>query len=1091
MTWQTVTLVFTDLVASTELSSKLGPSQSDLLRKEHFALLRSACAESGGREVKNLGDGVMLAFVSVTAALEAAVAVQRSVAQRNRRSLHPLSIRVGVAVGEVKAEDGDYFGEPVVQAARLCARADGGQILVSDLVRSVAGVSAQVEFGLIGELELKGLPVPVVTHEVRWLPEPGGGLSLPARMRVPREHPHVGRSRESAVLLGSWDAACSGHGQLVLIGGEPGIGKTRLVTDHATAVHAAGGTVLYGSVSDGFGVPYQPWIESLGRVVDGIGAGFLEAYVAAAGPDLVRLLPQLQRRIRGLPAPTRSDGETERYLLMEALTRFMHAVAQRNPVLLVLDDLHWADKPTLLLLAHLHRNLGDSGVQMVATYRDSEHSEHLTETLANLRREQRVERMTLTGLGHEDISELLHNASGQPLTTETLDLCRLLERDTAGNPLFVTEVLRDLREGGFLAPDADGVWGLTSSLHELPSPASVRELVGQRVGKLGAAAHRALTAAAAIGLEFEVDVLAAVLEVSPDHVLELVDEGERATLLTEEGTHPGRARFVHALIAHALLVDLSPTRRSRLHRRIADVILDRHGAHLGDRTGAVATHLLASGDKGPQTLDLLRQAGRRALDALAPDEALRWFVAARNLIDAAGQTDPDLDCDLALETGVALRDAGDPTAHEHLTCAARQAERLNDGARLAAALFAMDRSFATSLGDADQAMQQLMERAIELCPEPGPSRARLLAMLGAELDTVGSLARRRTLVDEALHLARGLNDTLTLARVLVSSVSALLAAETLPQRREIIAELERLTPQVTDPFVRTFTAYHGVYTSIEALDRPGVTRAMADLTQAGAESQPLLTWSRSVMETCVVRLDGDLVEAERRADEAFAYATGAGIHDAFVLYAVQLMDVRIAQGRIGELLEVLVEASDANPSLEGPLRTVIALAQHERGLVAEAHESIDQVLADGVDTIPRTYAWLPALDQLATAANRLGRLDAAAAAHPLVVEVPDVVASSGPTATAHSSTILGVLEATMGDLDAARARFDFAAVRLEQFHAPVLLARNHFEHARAISRLGDIHDRQDLHRLAALAAATYEAHGCPALVTQCRALMTP
>ncbi len=1088
MAWQTVTLVFTDLVGSTELSARVGAERSELLRKEHFALLRTACADAGGREVKNLGDGVMLAFESVRAAVGAAVEVQRRVTSRNRRADHELLIRIGIAVGEVNAEDGDFFGEPVVQAARLCARADGGQILATDLVRNLAGAVAQVEFTHVGLLDLKGLPVPVLAHEVQWLPTPGGGLSLPTRFRVARESPHVGRGAETAVLASSWHSATSGEGRLVLVAGEPGIGKTRLVSDHAIGVHAHGGTVLYGSVSEGLRVPYQPWVESLGHVVEDIGGGFLEAYVAAAGPDLVRLLPRLGARMPGLPAPTRSDGETERYLLMEAVTRFLSALAERNPLLVVLDDLHWADKPTLLLLSHLHRSLADSAVQVVATYRDSEPADDLTECLAQLRREDRVDRVAPAGLRQNDISELLHNASGQQLTPESLQLCQLLERDTAGNPLFVTEALRDLREAGHIAPDSDGVWGLTTPLQELPSPASVRELVAHRVGRLGPDAVRVLTVAATIGLEFEIEFVAEVADLPVDRVVELMDEGLRAALLAETATKLGHLRFVHALIAHALHADLSSARRARLHRHVADVLLPEHAPGLGDLAGKVANHLIEAevDDDSHRRRHPTSRSSRVDSSGARRGAALVPYCPGDGAADRGGQCRHRVRP--RAEIGTAMRDAGDPEAHDQLIRAAQLAADLGDGARLAEALFAMDRSFATSLGETDDVLRGLLEKGIELCPDSGAERAHLLAMLGSEIATVAPLELRRSLVDEALQLANDL-DPLPRARVLVSSVSALLAAETLDRRRAIMTELRELVATLSDPFVRTFTAYHSAYTAIEALDRPGVTSAMEQLELAGSGSQPLLVWSRAVMETCVLRLDGHLGEAEAAADEAFAFATGAGITDAFVLYAVQLMDVRIAQGRIGELLEVLVEASDSNPTLEGPLRTVIALAQYERGLVDDAHRSVDRILADGMHAIARTYAWLPALDQLAMVANRLDRRDAAEAARPLVAAVPDVVAVSGPTATAHSATILGVLDATLGHVESAETNFELAAHRLAEYGAPVLLARNYYEHARALVRSGSPAALARVAPLAEAAAQIYREHDCPALVQKCDELL--
>ncbi len=538
MSFETVSLVFTDLVGSTELATRIGPVLAEELRKEHFTLLRESCSGAGGREVKNLGDGLMLAFTSVNSALDAATAVQRAVEARNRQARHRFEIRVGVAVGEVAAEEGDYFGEAVVQAARLSGLAAGGQVLVTEIVRALAGPTTTHLFTNVGPVELKGLAQPVSVLELAWSAGGGGRLPLPPRLRGAPEAAYVGRDEEVAALDRAWTAASSGRGSLVLLAGEPGIGKTRLASREAFAVHAAGGTVLYGAVDEGLGVPYQPWVEALGHYVDNAPEGLLERYVAEAGGDLVRLLPDLARRVADLPPLAASDGETERYLLLQAITRFLRAAAEHNPVLLVLDDLHWADKPTLLLLTHLHRTLADAPVLIVGTYRDSELSEThpLTNVLASLRREERVERLELAGLEKDDIVELLEAVSRQEATPAAIELAGLLQRDTDGNPLFVSEVLRDLLERGFLAPDEDGVWGLTTPIDQLPAPASVRDVVTQRVHRLGAESQRVLVTAAVIGRDFELDLLSAILDEPPADLLQVVEDAMAASLLTETGS---------------------------------------------------------------------------------------------------------------------------------------------------------------------------------------------------------------------------------------------------------------------------------------------------------------------------------------------------------------------------------------------------------------------------------------------------------------------------------------------------------------------------------------------------------------------------
>src|SRR4051794_24381032 len=237
---ETVTALITDLVGSTAIDSRLGPEAAAELRREHFRLLRAAVDACGGTEVKNTGDGVVAVFRGAAGALSCAVSIQQAVERRNRSGEEPLAIRVGLALGDATSEEGDYFGRPMVEATRLCARADGGQILLSDLVRRVGGREGDA-FHDVGELELKGLPDPVSTWRLHW--EPAGSRSappLPAALQAASATVSVGRTAEQDRVQRCWSVACGGGPQALLVGGDPGMGKTRLLVDAATAVHRDG-----------------------------------------------------------------------------------------------------------------------------------------------------------------------------------------------------------------------------------------------------------------------------------------------------------------------------------------------------------------------------------------------------------------------------------------------------------------------------------------------------------------------------------------------------------------------------------------------------------------------------------------------------------------------------------------------------------------------------------------------------------------------------------------------------------------------------------------------------------------------------------
>src|SRR5918912_2836422 len=225
---ETIAVLMTDLVGSTALASSVGPVAAEALRQEQFALLREAIDEAGGREVKNLGDGLMVVFGSASAAVESGVGMQQRIERRNRGEEHQLGVRVGISVGEATSEGGDYFGTPVVEAARLCSHAGGGQVLVTDVVRHLGAGHTRHKFVPAGEIELRGLPEPVATAQVLWEPlDPGAwALPLPARLRQLPPAGYVGRRPEREALAYLWGEARERERRVVFVSGEPGIGKT-------------------------------------------------------------------------------------------------------------------------------------------------------------------------------------------------------------------------------------------------------------------------------------------------------------------------------------------------------------------------------------------------------------------------------------------------------------------------------------------------------------------------------------------------------------------------------------------------------------------------------------------------------------------------------------------------------------------------------------------------------------------------------------------------------------------------------------------------------------------------------------------------
>ncbi len=506
MTSETVTVLFTDVVSSTEFLSRVGEERAEVIRRELVDLMRIAIAAHGGREVKNLGDGLMVAFDGVIGALGCAVAMQQGLHARNEHASDPLSIRIGISSGEADIEDGDYFGVPVVEAARVCAKAGAEQIFATEIVRLLAGSRGGFEFAALGPLELKGLDAPVVAYEVRWAPiaPPAATVPLPARLQPAEGAIFVGRVPQQALLHDALKHAdVAAHQRVVLLSGEAGIGKTTLVSTFAAEAYAGGSIVLYGRCDEDLAIPYQPWVEALTHLVEHAPEDVLRDHVEHRDGDLVALVPALTSRLDDVPASRSSDRDTERHLLFGAVVDLLARVSAPTSVVLVLDDLHWADRTTLQLLRHVASTSTPMRLLVLGTFRETDisASHPLTEVLAALHREAAVERVSLEGLDDLELLTLMEFIAGHEMDGTATALRDELREETNGNPFFVTEILRHLVETGTIA---------ASELRSTGLPVSVREVVGRRVQRLGEDAGRVLSIAAVIGRDFDLPLLAGV-----------------------------------------------------------------------------------------------------------------------------------------------------------------------------------------------------------------------------------------------------------------------------------------------------------------------------------------------------------------------------------------------------------------------------------------------------------------------------------------------------------------------------------------------------------------------------------------------------
>jgi class 3 adenylate cyclase/tetratricopeptide (TPR) repeat protein len=958
----TATILFTDLVGSTAQRVQLGEDAAEALRRAHDRLLAAAVAAHHGTVAKSVGDGIMATFPGAADAVAAAVAIQQAVDGHNRRGPPvPLVVRVGISLGDVTWEQGDCFGTPVIEAARLCGVAEGGQILVADLVRLTARGRGGHTFTPVGPVALKGLPEPVVACAVAWEPLEHVGLPLPPRLGTRPPFAMFGRGAEAEALALAWAKAKDGQRQVVLVAGEPGIGKTRLAVEAARAAHADGGTVLFGVCDEDVGLPYRSFVEALRYYVAHGPDAVLAAHIQTHRGELARLVPELARRLPDVPAPQVAEAETERFLLFEAVTGLLAGASRESPIVLLLDDLHWAGAPELLLLKHLVRSAEPMRLLVIGTYRDTELSRihPLAAVLADLRTEVGVERMSLHGLDDAAVEALVAAAARHELDEALVALAHAIRRETEGNPFFIGEVIRHLAESRALFQER-GRWTYRGEIAGLGIPEGVREVIGRRLGRLSAATSRMLALAAVIGRHFDVALLAKIAEASEDAVLDALDEATAAALVTEVRGSPEQFTFRHALIRDTLYGELSAPRRARLHQRVGEALEDLVRATPGARIEELAYHWLAAtraADVG-KAVGYTRQAGERALAGLAFEEAAAHFERALGVLEPRDASAERLRCDLLLALGDAQRRAGDTRYRETVAKAAEVARALGEGERLARAALASARpgGAMASANLVDETLIALYEEAsAALGDADSLLRARVLGQLAVELIQTPHRERRDALSREAVAIARRLGDQTGLAQVLGLRFLAMNDPFTLAERLELAAELAALAGELASTELGWWAAHQRTGALLESGDIGGAERALREAERlAGELRQPFCTWFTRIGRAMLAVMRG-APDAEAQVLATFELGTAGGQPDAPTAFGAQLSFLRHNQGRLAELADATRANVEAMPHMPA-WRAALARLYSETDQVAAAREQVDILRVNGFDP-PLNWTW--------------------------------------------------------------------------------------------------------------------------------------
>lgn len=622
--------------------------------------------------------------------------VQAELRTRLLRALEILSaarVEAAEVVLAVEAAEQAVAIDPLRESAHRClmaAHAEAGnrgdalrayercrRILAEELGVSPSDETAKAYVRLLGSEpaapEVPPSPVPPV-------------LPFPAVLRL--ASPFVDRGRELASLRTAWQAALEGRRQVVLIGGEPGMGKTGLVAQFAWEVHAAGATVLYGRCDEHLNTPYEPFGEALGRYLNACSTELLRQRLRGLSPELVRLAPELARRLPELPAVPEVESERDRHRMFAAASALLAAVTATSPLLLAIEDVQWGGSAALLLLRYLTRTLESSPVLLVVTYRanQTEANRETAKTLSGLKREAGVQELVLPGLDARSIEGVIDACSCGPLKAASRELARAIRAETGGNTLFVRELVQHLARLG--TPHVDQAHQGEGLVRRLGAdiPAGLSEVVRARRSPLGEVANAVLNVAAVIGHEFEVDVVARVVGLHADVVVDALDEVVGAGFAVEAPGAVGVYRFTHGLIQGVVYHSIGTTRRARQHARVAAAMEEVHAADLDSRAVELSHHYWEARRVGgaEKAVDYALRAGEQALDQLAYEKAAWYFQRALNVgLDRPG--DEHRRCKALMAVASAQRQAGHiASARDAHLAAADLSRRLGDSEALAA-----------------------------------------------------------------------------------------------------------------------------------------------------------------------------------------------------------------------------------------------------------------------------------------------------------------------------------------------------------------------------------------------------------------------
>lgn len=1075
------------------------------------AMFQAAIAAHQGRVIDMAGDSVLAAFDTATGAVQAALAIQQRItASHDAREQHRrMQFRIGVHVGEViEKPDGSIYGDGVNVAARLQTLARPGSIAVSEAVHDVVRNKVDAQFTDQGQHRLKNIdrPVRVFTVNLHGNTEASPGQrkldgavrhqpateSSPANA-VAARHANalfVGRRQEMAELAAALASARSGRGQVMMLAGSGGMGKTRLAQQLAALAEADGVPVLWGRCLEEPGAPpYWPWRQLIRGYLRASGDPDPQHTFGPALADIASIVPDLAEG-SAAPAPEASaeDSAQSRFRLFDAVVGFLRRAVQRVPLLLIFEDLHWADATSLRLLAFLVAEMHDLPLMVIGTYRDSEVSRRhtLSDTLAELARSPAYRRLELGGLSSHETEEFMRAAGN--LSTGFVDA---IHARTEGHPLFLQETLRLLKDGrsasNDLAPGDDA-----RALSQIP--AGVREVIGKRLNRLALPAVNLLSIAACIGRSFDIDLLARLeSDKSEDEILATLEDALAVSLIeTNPETH--QFRFSHALIRETLYDDMLGLRRARLHLRIGNLLEERGGADEDIVLPQLAYHFSEAGPgaASAKALNYACRSGERAAKLLAFEEAARLFRLALQLQKKHFPKEQHQSCSLLLRLGAIHLSLGDgASGREAFSQAAEIARAHGLSPLLAQAAIGFERTNVVASRSGEPAVALLLE-AIALHHTDDRMKVELLARLCRAYVYSDRQPEAKDAHRRAVALARQIGDQASLYAALASITAATYWPDMLDTGLAAATEAWSIARahNFSLPVVDCLPFFLGAL--IQNGDAPALRRLLDQGMHIANESRApyLLTLCRHT-EALVAINEGRFDEAQAWASQALESGRRLAEDQAASAFGMQMFCLRREQGRLREALPML-EHFVRNTEQARTWVPGLALLYAELDMREPCQAQFDSLPWHRATDTPHDVSSMTTMLFAAEVCTYLMDAKRAHLLYPLLEPLSgkQLMVDFGGPCLGSTDRLLGNLASVMARWTVAQGHFEQALERNREAGSLVWLAHTGHDYAVMLLRRQGAGDIEQARALLDASLAQSTALGMAALTQRIAALIT-